>query len=312
MDTRQIFILIAPILAGLAAALVGFQLSSWVLQLRSGAARALADYRVDARQKETTSVVMGSRRYQIGLAFSSYGINTSGWEETALWTACALAAFGIWLPLFVLGFPLVIWLAAPFLGFVIVNAMIDSKWSQLKLALEKELPTFLLRLSSFLQASPNLIRALDEVAEGLDPEKPLQAWMKRFAAELQGSGQAGLERMQAEAAGISPSLMLAVVEIGRLWETGGQGYTRALKLAGENMAQLLETRAQANAVATGAWSTARTILIALSVTLGATLTNPVSRPAMSTPLVQVALLFALVWAGLGFGQIKDLVDSIVE
>jgi hypothetical protein len=106
--------------------------------------------------------------------------------------------------------------------------------------------------------------------------------------------------------------LLAVVEIGRVWQTGGQGYLHALKMAAENMATLLETRAQAQAVAAGAWGTARTILIALSITLGATLLNPVSRPAMQTPLIQGALLFALLWAGLGFGQIKDLVDSLVE
>lgn len=314
MDISAMLKVALPILAAGTAAFIVYRLVGLVATQRSGAARALADYTALSQKSSGhgKTAMMGSKAYQIGLAFSSYGLHVSGWEETALLLAYALAGLCLVLPLMFLGFPLAICLAAPFLAYVMVNAFVDGKWSQVRMDLEKELPTFLLRLSSFLQASPNLIQALDEVAEGLDPEKPLQAWMKRFAAELQATGKGGLERMLEEAGDISPSLVLAVVEIGRLWETGGQGYTRALKLAAENMANLLETRAQAHAVAAGAWGTARTILIALSITLGATLTNPVSRPAMNTPLVQIALLFALIWAGLGYGQIKELVDSIVE
>lgn len=314
MELSTLLKVALPVLAAGTVSFIVYRLVGFMSAQRFGVARALAEYTAGS-QKSTSdgkTAVMGSKPYKIGLAFSSYGLNVSGWEETALLLAYGVAGLGLVLPLMFFGFPMAIWFAAPFLAYVMVNAVVDSKWSQVRMDLEKELPTFLLRLSSFLQASPNLIQALDEVAEGLDPEKPLQGWMKRLASELQATGKGGLERMLEEAGGISPSLVLAVVEIGRLWETGGQGYTRALKLAAENMANLLETRAQAHAVAAGAWGTARTILIALSITLGATLTNPVSRPAMNTPLVQIALLFALIWAGIGYGQIKELVDSIVE
>jgi hypothetical protein len=287
-------------------------LLSLVLAHRTGPARALADYMAGSRAEERSDPLMGSRRYQIGLAFSAFGLDVSGHEETALYLAYGVLGLALWLPLYLFHFPTAIWLAAPFLAYVAVNAVIDGKWTEMRLELEKELPTFLMRLASYLQTSPNLIQGLDEVAEGLDPQKPLKAWMQRLAGELQAGGKAALERMQEEAGGISSSLLLAVVEIGRLWETGGQGYTQALKLAAENMADLLETRAQAHAVAAGAWGTARTILLALALTLGVTLSNPISRPAMNMPLIQFALLFAMVWAGIGYRQIKDLVDSVVE
>ena len=108
------------------------------------------------------------------------------------------------------------------------------------------------------------------------------------------------------------ALLLAVVEIGRLWETGGGGYIEALRLAAVHMAELMETRLQASAVAAGAWGTARTILLALSFTLGAVLVNPVSKPAFQTPLMQGVMLAALVWAGFGYWNIKDAITAVAD
>ena len=150
------------------------------------------------------------------------------------------------------------------------------------------------------------------MADGLDPEKPLRTWVKRLAASLQAGGKHGLEEMQVEAQSISTSLLLAVVEIGRVWETGGQGYTDALRIGSENMASLMETRSQAHAVAEGAWSTARTILLALGFTLGSVLLNPISKPAFATPIMQFGLLAAIAWAGLGYWQIRDMIAVVTE
>jgi hypothetical protein len=118
--------------------------------------------------------------------------------------------------------------------------------------------------------------------------------------------------MQVEAHSISPSLLLAVVEIGRLWETGGQGYTDALRLASENMADLIETRSQAHEVAAGAWGTARTILLALGFTLGSVLVNPISKPAFQMPALQFGLLAAVAWAGLGYWHIRDMIATVAD
>jgi len=126
------------------------------------------------------------------------------------------------------------------------------------------------------------------------------------------SGKGCLDEMQRQAQQISPALLLVVVEIGRLWETGGKGYSDALRQASENLASLVETRSQANAVAAGAWGTTRTILIALGFTLGMVLVNPISKPAFQQILMQIALLAMMFWGGLGYWQIKDAINSVTE
>ena len=302
---------LAPTLAAGALAYLVYLLVRQVIAIRTGPSRALTDY-MASPESRSQAAQMGSDKYCIGLAFSAYGFDVSGREETARNLAYGLATLVLLIPLWLFQLPAALWLAPPLIAYVLVNMLIDNQWQAVRVALEKELPTFMMRLSSHVQASPNLIAAIDRVAEGLDPEKPLQDWMKRLAGALQARGRTGLERMQAEAAQISPSLALVVVEIGRMWATGGAGYGQALKLAAGNLANLLETRAQAHAVGAGAWGTARTILIALSITLGGVLTNPVSRPAMSAPLVQIALLLMLAWGAFGFWRIRDMINAVVE
>jgi len=311
MNLNEFLLWLPRLLAAGALSAGGYLTLSLLLSRRRYASRILAAFGAQERPAPLAAK-MGSQVFKVRLAFRAYGLEVAGRETLALWTV-----YGVGMGLLLLGMmlgqvPKILWLAAPFLSYFLCNGIIASRWSQYRQALEQELPTFLLRLSSYLQANPNLIQALDEVAQGLDPSKPLQSWMRSLADDLQKGGVSALQSREQEAGAVSPTLLLAVVEIGRVWQTGGQGYLHALKMAAENMATLLETRAQAQAVAAGAWGTARTILIALSITLGATLLNPVSRPAMQTPLIQGALLFALLWAGLGFGQIKDLVDSLVE
>ncbi len=303
-----------PALAAGALAWIGWYLLKGALaSSKTGAERALEDFsQVQAPKKTDNDARMGSQEYKIRLAFSAYGLDVSGWEQIAVYLAYAIAGIGLSAAVVIAGLPLVLVLAAVFIGFVGVNALVDSKWDTQRLEIEREIPVMLTRLSSLLKANPNLIETLDNIAEGLDPQKPLKDWVRRFASKLQSSGRKGLEEMQEEASGISPSLMLAVVEIGRLWETGGSGYGEALRLAAGNMSDLMETRSQANAVAVGAWGTARTILLALGFTLGMVLINPVSKPFFSTTLMQIALLATLIWGGIGYWNIKDSINEVLE
>jgi len=303
-----------PLFAAAALAFIGYGVVAAVFaSSRTQAERALADFtRPVNAPKSGQDAPMGSPEYKIRLGFSSFGLNVAGWEQIALYGVCGLVGIALVIPILIVGLPPVLAIAAPFLGYVAINAYFDGKWEAVRLDIDKELPTMLTRLSSLLKANPNLIETLDNVAEGLDPDKPLKDWIRRFAARLQASGRQGLDETQAEAQRISPALLLAVVEIGRLWETGGSGYIEALRLAAVNMADLMETRSQASAVAAGAWGTARTILLALSFTLGTVLVNPISKPAFQTPLMQGVMLAALIWAGFGYWNIKDAIAAVVE
>ncbi|MCU0486281.1 MAG: hypothetical protein MUC85_09255 [Anaerolineales bacterium] len=82
------------------------------------------------------------------------------------------------------------------------------------MALEKEIPSFLMNLSSVIQA-------LEDASLSLNPQGQLKPWIERLVHAIQSRGKQGLDEMQAEAGDISSSLLLVVVEIGRLWETGG-------------------------------------------------------------------------------------------
>ncbi len=305
---------ISQFLAAASLAWIGYRLSSALrAAFRTQAEKALAEYsQPNTPARNPSPARMGSPEYKIRLAFSGFGLNVTGWETPALYGACAAAGVALAVPIWLAGLPLALIPAAPFLGYVAIHAYVDGRWETMRLQMDRELPTMLMRLSSLLKANPNLIETLDNVAEGLDPAKPLQGWIRGFAARLQAGGRQGLQEAQAEAQGISPGLLLAVVEIGRLWETGGGGYIEALRQSAANMADLMETRSQASAVAAGAWGTARTILLALSFTLGAVLVNPVSKPAFQTPLMQGVLLAALVWAGLGYWNIQGAIAAVVE
>lgn len=307
---------LAPITAAAALACLLYLGSGALLAgMQSGAAKALSGYYaqpVNPGDGQTSGPPMGSRAYRIQLAFSAYGLNVSGWEEMAVYLTTALFSSLVVGSIWLAGLPPVLMLAGIFIVYTAVSAFVEGRWEGQKLAIEKEIPTLLMRLSSLIKANPNLIETLDNLAAGLDPQKPLQGIVRRLASRLQAAGRHGLEEMQAEAEGISPSLLLAVVEIGRMWETGGQGYSDALRLAADNLASLMETRSQASALAAGAWGTARTILIALGVTLGTVMANPISKPAFQLPLIQAMLVGAVVWGGIGFWRIRDMIAAVTE
>jgi len=150
------------------------------------------------------------------------------------------------------------------------------------------------------------------VTASLDPAGPLQAWMKRLLAAIQTGGRRGLEEMQDEAAAISPSLMLAVMELERLWETGGSGYVEAFRLASDNLASMLEARGMAAAKADGAWGTVRVILLALGGALAAAMSSGSGSGLFGTPTVQIGLLAALAWAALGWNVIGDMIREVMQ
>jgi hypothetical protein len=190
--------------------------------------------------------------------------------------------------------------------------MVNSRWNKARLALEKEIPSFLMNLSSVIQLTPNVPRALEDACLSLQPDGQLRSWMERLVHALQSRGKKGLDEMQDEARQISPSLLLVVVEIGRLWETGGQGYAQSFQMVSENLSGLLEGRSKAFSKAEGAWGTIRVIVIALGGAITLAFSNPGSGAMFRAPLAQLALGVALGWAAFGWSYIGDLIRETVE
>lgn len=279
---------------------------------RGRAAKTLADYYQPLTPQEGEPVRTGSFEHKVRLAGMQYRLNVVGKEHLYYYSAMALVALVALLVLVFLGVPLPLYLLAPVLGWVVVSGQVNGAWSKMRMALEKELPTFLLRMSATIQATPNVPEAVADVTASLDPAGPLQAWMKRLLAAMQTGGRKGLEEMREEAAAISPSLMLAVMELERLWETGGSGYVEAFRLASDNLAAILEGRAMAAAKADGASGTVRVILLALGGSLVVAMSSGAGGGLFNTPTVQIGLLIALAWAALGWNVIGDMIREVME
>ena len=309
----QILRMIFPLIAAGALAAMAYSILGWLFSLATGSRRALADFSnlTDAK-KQGPQAQMGSQPYQVRLAFAGYGLDVSGWEESALYLAYGLVALSLLIPLALAGFPPLIWLAAPGLAYVIVNGLVTGKWNKVRQAMEKEIPLLLTRLSGGLQASSNVLNALSEEAEDLQPGGPLQAWVQRLVSKMQSDGMNGLKEMQEEAKDISPALLLFAVQVERLYETGGQGYVQAFHQTAQNLSGLLETRAEALAVADGAWGTVRIIALALGGAVASVMLNPASQMIAANPIVQIAILIAIVWAGVGWWYIGNTINEATQ
>ncbi len=296
------------------AAMAYYVLDALVRQVgvRKSAARTLADYYQPLAPQEAQVVRIGSFEHKVRLAALKYRLKVAGRERLYYYGAIALVSFLVLLVLLAFRVPPVLCLLSVVVGWVFVNGQVNGAWQQMRLAMEKELPTFLLRMSATVQATPNIPEALSDVTASLDPQGPLRAWMERLLQTIQTGGRKGLEEMQAEAMAISPSLIMAVMEIERLWETGGSGYVEAFRLASDNLASILEGRAMAAAKANGAWGTVRVILLALGGSLVMAMSSPAGGGLFHTTAVQIGLLLALAWAALGWNIIGDAIREVME
>lgn len=303
---------LAQLLMAVSLSALAYYAVEAVAKNRRRAAKTLADYYRPPTPQEEKPVRTGSFEHKVRLAAMQYRLNVVGKESLYYYGGMVVVALAALLGLMFLGVPLPLYLLAPVLGWVVVSGQVNGAWSKMRLALEKELPTFLLRMSATIQATPNVPQAVADVTASLDPAGPLQAWMKRLLAAMQTGGRKGLEEMREEAAAISPSLMLAVMELERLWETGGSGYVEAFRLAADNLASILEGRAMAAAKADGAWGTVRVILLALGGSLVAAMSSGAGGGLFNTPAVQVGLLVALAWAALGWNVIGDMIREVME
>jgi hypothetical protein len=305
--------MIYPLVAAGALAALLYYLSTWLLAWQGGARRALSEFQQAQSAKEPSPrTQMGSADYKIRLAFAAYGLEVAGWERPALWLAYLLAGAAILLPLALFKLPILLWLCAPALSFFLVNGVVQGKWSQARQQTEKEIPLLLTRLSGALQSSASVLALLSEEAENLQPGGPLQAWLLRLVGRLQAEGISGLKAIQEEAKDVSPALLLFAAQIERLYATGGQGYVEAFQMTADNLSGLLETRAEANAVADSAWGTVRIIALALGAALGSLFFNPAAQAITANLFVQIGALFAVVWAAVGFWYIGNTIREATE
>lgn len=303
---------VLPLVAAIAVSLVSYLILSRLLNRRPSLARALENYNQPLSQNETTESPIGSLEYKIRLAFAGFGLDVCGKEKPAFFAISAILGLALAAIIAVLGFPPLFWLGGLAVAYFAINGLVNSKWNKVRMAMEKEIPSFLMNLSSVIQLNSNVIQALEDASLSLNPNGTLKPWIGRLVHALQSNGKKGLDEMQAEAGAISSSLLLLVVEIGRLWETGGAGYVQSFQMVSENLAGILEGRSKAFSKADGAWGTIRVIVLALGGAIFLAFSSPGSGALFRTPFAQIAIIAALAWAAFGWSYIGDLIRESVE
>ncbi len=301
-----------PILAAVCAAIIAYGLLSWLFNRKPPANKLLRDFGPPQAGTTTTEARVGSQEHKIRMAFAGYGFDVSGRELLSLYLAIGVLGLGIAIVVAILGMPPLFWLAGPAVAYFGVNSLVNGRWNKARMALEKEIPSFLMNLSSVIQLNPNVIQALEDASLSLNPQGQLKPWIERLVHAIQSRGKKGLDEMQAEAGDISSSLLLVVVEIGRLWETGGQGYAQSFQMVSENLSGILEGRSKAYSKADGAWGTIKVIVLALGGAIFMAFSTPGSSGLFRTLTAQFAIVVAVAWAAFGFSYIGDLIRESVE
>ncbi|MEA2007717.1 MAG: hypothetical protein U9O54_01235 [Chloroflexota bacterium] len=257
-------------------------------------------------------VKIGAGIYQIRSAFQSVSIDVTGRETVAvILSSCLLGAlFSAGLALFtpvILALP--VGLGA---GYLLIQNFIRSRWSKLRIEIEKEIPTFMRNLSGILQTDISPVVSIEKASQALVPEQPLKAWLDYFLDEMQSYGTPSLTRLQLEANDISTSLGLLVFEIGRMAQTGGSGYAKAFQDAADNLSRILEVRAEAHTESKSALGLAKIIIGVAIVIDGFLVMNPAGGHLFTTPAIKIAMALSVLWGIVGWVVIRRVVEEAVQ
>jgi Flp pilus assembly protein TadB len=305
---------LAPVAGAIALGVLAYLLStalSNTMRVR-GARERVANFTGMQEASYREEVQVGSEEHKIRLACARFGLDVAGREMPVLWGIRLAGALILALLIWWIGFPLLAVPAGAVVGWMLAGGIVESAWNRMRRELEDEIPTFLSRLASTVQADPNVLQAVEEVGETLRGQGPLHVWIRRLVARVRAGGRPALLGMLAEAESISPSLGLAVFEVARLWETGGSGYVEAFAHAANNLGEILESRARAEAKAAGMKSAIRVVLGSLVLVVAVLLRNPTISASIRSPAVQVAYLAIALWVALGWKVVDGMIEEAVR
>ncbi len=260
---------------------------------------------------KSSDVPIGSFDHRVQVAFSKIGVDASGNEETYLWLARLMVGGVMVLGLLVIGLPFVTSLIGFAAGYVFVDGWVKRAWSKTCTEIESELPALLMRLSATIQASPNVIDAMEVVAKTLKAKGPLRAWTLETAARMSSEGYNAVDSIREKAAGISSSLAIAADLIGRMWTTGGEGYSKAFGAAAENLESVLDARVLAHAKGSSAQGTVNILTVMTFVMIAFISRSNAFANTMQMPLVQIAYALICLVIVYGHSQVSEIIEKAV-
>jgi hypothetical protein len=303
-----------PLAAAAALAVAGYYLLAPVVEIfsRRGAASRLDSFATLRSEKRAAEkVAFGGEAHRLRVAFARYRIDITGKEQFALWAARIAAGASLFVVLKIIGLPFMTALVGFPAGYILLNGLVQQAWNKVRSEVESEIPTLLNSLSSTFQTSPNVIAAVESVAETLRQDGPMRLWLASLLETMHAEGIGGLEAVSREAADYSPSLSIVVELIQRMWQTGGSGYAQAFIAAAENLEVVLDARVDARAVGDASRGVIN-ILMGATVAMMAIFTrNEGLSEMVSNPLVQIAYTVILLAVVYGQTQINKIIDEAV-
>ena len=305
MLDRALYVALAAALAGWTMMLIARRVD---ISLSRSPSRALADY--VAYANETDEARDGSHLVDKDtVILLSLGLPV---QENLL-SIIRLASAGIPAILLMLfGFPVVPAMGGGVLCYVLMDSYLNSRWRKMRVEIESELPTFVSRLAGTLLVTESPIRAISEVTETLSSESPLNAWLQRMLSGTRMEGRQFFEQARNEAAIISPSLALVVFQMGRFFETGGAGFTKAFSTTAEELSAILEARAIAGSKAESARQAVLMMLGIMGVIMLLMFSSPNIRQGFQNVTVQVITATAMAAMALGYMILNGMIDEALE
>jgi hypothetical protein len=302
--------MIRPLLLASIASFIGWTLSRQFQIKMSASSKRLA--RFAGFEEQLEDIEFGGQKHKIRLLFAHYGIDVAGHEGLGLWGLRIVAGVVMYLVLSLVGLPTLARYSGFGAGVLLANGMVAGRWTDMRSEIEKEIPSFLTRLSTIIQARENILVALAETAKGLNRSKPLKPWVERLISDLNRKGRSALEDHKQEAMVISPSLGIVVFLIGRAWDTGGAGYSAALGVSAENLQKALSGRLLGIAKSKGLIGSAN-VVVAMTIFVTAYMVrNPETQTQMDSPLMQIGYsAIVLVMTG-AYMLIHQMVEDLMK
>lgn len=311
-DIPFAIVTVVPLLGAGAVAWAGYVFGQGIsIDFRLRSKTRLDGFLGKAQTGKASPVHIGSQAHKIRIAFGTVNMDAAGNEQSYLFMASVGVGIGMSIALMLIGLPFMTSLVGLIAGRVFVNGWVSRSWSKVRTEMENELPSLLLRLSSILQTTPNVPSALEMVSETLKSNGPLRAWTQETAARMHKEGYGVIEEIRSDAAGISISLSIAAELIGRVWQTGGEGYMKAFEAAAENLEGVLNARVEARAKGSGAQGTVNILTVMTFGMIGFMLNSSGLAQATASTLVQIAYAVISLVIVYGHSQVSELIENVV-
>ena len=303
---------IMPLFGAGSLAWAGYLLGQRInLDIRFGSKNRLDSFLGTKNNTKVVPVAIGSENHRVRVAFQSSNIDAAGSADYYIMLGTIVVGAVMTTALMVLGLPFITSLVGFVAARVFINGWVSRAWTKVRLDMEGELPKLLMRLASMLQTTPNVPSALEAVSETLKATGPLRVWAQETAARMHSEGYGVMEPIRQNAAGISTSLSIATELIGRVWTTGGEGYSKAFLHAADNLESVLDARVEARAKGSGAQGTVNILTAMTFGMIGFMLNSEALAASAESLLVQVLYAVIALVIVYGHSQVSDLIDNLV-